>query len=266
MENESRGTLYPARLPTLHRLAAPAEISGLVRWFWIPEWDIAPGRVSRQELLPFAACNLVVDPGFVGFSGPPTQRSFRDLEGRGWAVGALLRPAAVPYFVARPSEVRDTTAEFNAPDLRVAVTAAMTADRDGETYRGEAVSAFSAWIVENIGAPTPSGSIGNAMADLIDTDPSITRVEHIADRLSMSVRTVQRLAERYFGLPPLTLIRRRRLQEAAELLRTEPGTSVAAIASELGYADHAHLANEFRDALGFTASRYRRSNPGGRGF
>jgi len=76
----------------------------------------------------------------------------------------------------------------------------------------------------------------------------------------MSVRTVQRLAERYFELPPLALIRRRRLQEAAELLRTEPSTAVAAIASELGYADHAHLANEFRDTLGFTASNYRHNN------
>lgn len=106
--------------------------------------------------------------------------------------------------------------------------------------------------------------MANALADLIDSDPSITRVEHVAERLSMSVRTVQRLAERYFGLPPLTLIRRRRLQEAAELLRTEPRISVAAIAAELGYADHAHLANEFRDTIGLTASSYRRSNPGTR--
>lgn len=260
MDNEWRGTLYPARLPTFHRYPAPSEVSNLVRWFWIPEWNIAPGRISRQELLPFAACNLVVDAGFVGFSGPPTRRSFRDLEGRGWAVGALLRPAAVPHFVTKPGEIRDTHNEFTAPELRGAVTAAMNADEDGETRRAAAVSAYSTWILENVATPTSVGLMANAMADLIDNDPFITRVEHVADRLDMSVRTVQRLADRYVGLPPLTLIRRRRLQEAAEMLRTDPDAPVAGIAAELHYADHAHLANEFRNALGMTASSYRHDN------
>jgi AraC-like DNA-binding protein len=97
--------------------------------------------------------------------------------------------------------------------------------------------------------------MANDRADLIDTDPSITRVDLVADRLSVSVRTVQRPAERYFGLPTLTLIRRSRLQEAAGLLRIEPSTSAADIASELGYADHAHFANEFRDTLGVIVER-----------
>lgn len=136
----------------------------------------------------------------------------------------------------------------------------MTSNRHGEARRDRAVTAYSAWIANNIEPPTPAGILANAVADLIDNDPSITRVDDVANRLSLSVRTVQRLAERHFGLPPLTLIRRRRLQHAAELLRTEPNTSVAAIASELGYADHAHLAGELRDTLGLTASKYRLGN------
>ena len=92
---DGRGILFPARLPTFHREPAPTGIEGLVRWFWIPLWDIAPGRVSRQNILPFPASNLVVDAAGVGLSGPTTGPSFRDLSGKGWAVGALLRPAAI---------------------------------------------------------------------------------------------------------------------------------------------------------------------------
>jgi AraC-like DNA-binding protein len=63
---------------------------------------------------------------------------------------------------------------------------------------------------------------------------------------------------RYVGLPPSTMIRRRRLQEAAERLRTDPDTTLAAVAAELGYSDHAHLANEFRSVLGLALGAYRR--------
>lgn len=36
------------------------------------------------------------------------------------------------------------------------------------------------------------------------------------------------------------------------------GTNLATVAAELGYTDHAHLANEFRSVLGLTLSTYRR--------
>lgn len=61
----------------------------------------------------------------------------------------------------------------------------------------------------------------------------------------------------YEGLAPATMIRRRRLQEAADRLRTNPDTTLAAVAADLGYSDHAHLANEFRSVLGLTLSSYR---------
>src|SRR5690349_17674242 len=75
------GVLYPARLPTFARLPPPDVVAGLVRWFWIPEWQIPPGRSSRQHLIAFPACNLVVEPGGVGLAGPTTRGSYRDLTG-----------------------------------------------------------------------------------------------------------------------------------------------------------------------------------------
>ncbi|MDO4243750.1 MAG: helix-turn-helix domain-containing protein [Actinomyces sp.] len=85
----------------------------------------------------------------------------------------------------------------------------------------------------------------------------MVRVEQLAGRLVMSVRSVQRLAERYIGLPPLAVIRRYRLQEAAQRLREKPGLSIGEVAADLGYADQAHLAADFRTVLGLAPSGYR---------
>lgn len=262
MEEQWRGALYPARLPTFHRLLPPPELADRMRWIWIPEWNLAPGRVSRQEVLPFPALNLVIQSEGVTLSGPATRRSHRDLRGSGWAVGVLLRPAAVPAFTADPGALLDTERPFDAPDLHAAVLAAMgvVADDDGGARRAaQAVAAVVHWFQAHVPVPSSEADPANRLEDLIQADPALTRVDQLAEQLGVSVRTLQRLARRYVGLPPLAMIRRYRLQEAAERLRTEPGVTVANIAAELGYADQAHLATVFREVLGFTPSGYRRS-------
>ncbi|WP_290859698.1 helix-turn-helix transcriptional regulator [Hamadaea sp.] len=237
-------------------MAAPDSVAELVRWFWIPEWDIAPGRTSRQHLVSFPASNLVVQPDLVMLSGPQTRASHRDLTGRGWAVGALLRPAATPSFTEAPADLRDTVRPFDAPELQEAVVAAMTvADRDER--HAAAVDAFSTWLDKNFQPATDQGRQANDLADLLDGDATVRTLDDAAARLHLAPRTVQRLATRYVGLSPVEMIRRRRLQEAAQRVRTEPGVSLAGIATELGYADHGHLTREFRERLGFTPSGYR---------
>lgn len=258
MDGDSRGVLYPAAMPVFHRLTAPECVASRVRWFWIPEWDIAAGRVSRQEVIAFPACNLVVEPDLVGLAGPTTRRSFRDLRGRGWAVGALLCPAAVPHLTAEPAALRDRYRPIHLPELHAGVVAAMTAgENDGDTRRARAVAAFTGWLAENLPPPDGEALLANAMAELIGRDPTVLRVADAASRLGVSARTLQRVARRYVGLPPGAMIRRRRLQEAAERLRSAPDANIATVAADLGYADHAHLTAEFRTVLGFTPSSYR---------
>lgn len=261
MDHDHRGILYPAGLPTFHRVPAPEPVAAWVRWFWIPEWSIAPGRTSRQELIAFPASNLVVEQSLVGISGPTTRASHRDLTGTGWAVGALLRPAAVPTLLARPADLRDDYRTVEQPELHAAVTAAMTSGDEPEVRRRRAVAAYCAWLVARLPEPGEEALLANAMADLVDADPTVVRVEDAARALGVSVRTLQRLATKYVGLSPSAMIRRRRLQEAAQRIRDEPGTDLAAVAAELGYADHAHLTRDFRAVLGFTPSSYRATAP-----
>ncbi|OFI39364.1 AraC family transcriptional regulator [Arthrobacter sp. SW1] len=258
MDESFKGILYPARLPIFHRLPAPAAVEHLVQWFWIPEWDIDAGRSSRQHVIAYPASNLTVEPHSVGFSGPTTRAGFRDLTGRGWAVGALLRPAAVPLFTDDPAGLQDAEVPLPLDELHRAVVSAMAVPDDGARRQG-AVDAFAAWLASFGGVASEEGLTANAMMDIIASDPDVVRIEDVSSRLAVSPRTLQRLAKKYVGLSPSALIRRRRLQDAVERARLEPSVDLAVIAAEFGYADQAHLSNDFRKYLGFTPGMYRRS-------
>lgn len=254
MVNPTRGVLYPARLPQFHRLPPTDAARELVVWFWVPEWDVEPGRSSRQEVVGYPALNLVVEPDAVSLSGATTRSSHRDLRGTSWAVGAMLRPAAVAALVDDPSSLVDGERILDEPELRAAVVAAMSS---GEGHRERAVDAFSAWIAARVGEAGDVALQANALVDVLLGESAATSPEEAATRLSVSVRTLQRLAHRYVGLSPAAMIRRRRLQDAAERLRVDPGADLAALAAELGYADHAHLTRDFRSVLGIAPRTYR---------
>ena len=120
----SRGHLNPGGI-RMTRLPAGGAVAELVRHYWIPEWDLPAGRIERQLVLGYPVCNLVVERDVVTLAGPTTRVSHRDLTGRGWAVGALLRPAAGPG-------VLDTG--MFGPPLGVAATA----DRELHARTGDA--------------------------------------------------------------------------------------------------------------------------------
>ncbi|MDQ0690708.1 helix-turn-helix domain-containing protein [Arthrobacter sp. W4I7] len=258
MERSFKGILYPARLPTFHRLPAPDPVAELIQWFWMPEWNIEPGRTSRQHLIAHPGSNLVVELDGVVFSGPTTRASHRDLTGHGWAVGALLRPAAVSLFTDDPFSLCDMEVAVVAEDLRRSVSEAMTT-YDGDARRGRAVNAFARWLACFAGpAVSEESLLANRLMDVIGSDGSVVRVEDAASALAVSQRTLQRVAKKYIGLSPAAMIRRRRLQDAADRIRLDASADLAAVAAELGYADHAHLTNDFRRYLGLPPSTYRR--------
>ncbi len=257
MTDPTRGVLYPADLPRFTRLPAVGPAAELVEWFWIPEWDLPPGVTSPQRTLGYPAANLVVEDGEAGLWGATTRVAERVLEGSGWAVGALLKPAALAALAASPRELVDTHVVVDAPELVASVTAAMPSDHAGS------VDAFAAWLAARVGPVTGEGRLADDMVRLLLGDSGILRIEDAAQRLAVSPRTLQRLAHRTVGLSPAAIIRRRRLQEAAQRVREDPDIRLADVAAELGYADQAHLANDFRTVLGFTASEYRGATPPG---
>src|SRR5690625_419437 len=105
---DGRGVLYPTKLPSFHRAPAHEDIDAWIRWFWVPRWELPPGRTSRQTVLPFPASNLVVQSDSVRLHGPTTGVSHQDLRGRGRAVGASLRPAGIASLHADPHGIKNS--------------------------------------------------------------------------------------------------------------------------------------------------------------
>lgn len=245
--DDGRGVLYPDQLPTrFRRIKPPVELQHAVRWFWIVQWNLPDGQVSEQKILPFPASNLVVEPHEVALYGPTTMMSIRHLTGQGFAVGALLRPAAMLGF----SPAHNSKATIEAPDLLIAVRQAL------RSSDAEAVGIYANWLCANLMDTDEAGLQANVMEDLIATNRSITKVQHLAQQLHCSERSLQRLAKRYVGVSPVKMIRRYRLQEAAYQLRIDSEKTIGDVAFELGYADQAHLNADFREILGISPKQY----------
>ena len=262
---QQRGVLYPQRLPEFRRYAPAAHLAHAVRWFWIPEWQLEAGERSVQQTLPFPACNLAIEASGIAFVGPPTRRSERVLEGSGWCVGALLRPAAANALATslgrKLDELHDSALQLEEAPLLHEIVGSMTSvDLMPEDRREQAMVVLGTWLSARL--PQPGTGSDAALANRLEevlADPTLIRADQLAPMLHTSPRTLQRLAERYFGLSLHSMIRRRRLQEGAARLREQRGLSIAALANELGYADHAHFTKDFKALLGVTPSAYRGS-------
>ena len=81
-------------------------------------------------------------------------------------------------------------------------------------------------------------------------------VEEIARRHAVSTRTLQRLFRRHVGVGPKWVLRRYRLQEAAEQLAAGERSDWTRLALDLGYFDHAHFIRDFRAVVGRSPSEY----------
>ena len=254
--HDERGILYPAALPTFQRREVPEAIGHLARWYWISQWSLLPGASSTQTVLPFPAANLVVQPEGVTLTGATTAISSRELTGRGWAFGVLLRPAGLVRLGADASEIVDTEQPYAAGALGDTVRAYM--DASDVAGAAEAMSRWWSEMSTGGAAADPDGpDQAERLIELAAADPGVVDVPGLAAGLGMSVRAVQRLAKQYIGLSPLRIIRRYRLQEAALRLRQNPDLTVARVAAELGYADQSHLAADFRTTLGLSPRDYR---------
>ena len=83
-------------------------------------------------------------------------------------------------------------------------------------------------------------------------------VDDLARRSAVGKRTLQRLFSEYVGVSPKWVIRRYRLHEAGERLRSGERLDCAQLALELGYFDQAHLINDFKSILGHTPTEFQK--------
>lgn len=247
---------------TLHWFDAPPGSSDIIDRFWVPVWSVPEGRVSRQSVLMYPGCVAVVYPTVAEFRGVHTGLSTVELEGDAWVVGVKLRPAAaylatrtpVVEFTDRAVSLSDAldTDDDTVREVVAQVRSIMTPAPNDENAQSQAAAAFGTLFTGL--TLDDDAHLANAIVDAAQ-DRRVNTVAELGDLACLSTRSLQRLCKNRLGLSPLWIIRRRRLQDAAGRLR-EPGASLADVAADLGYSDHAHFTRDFRTVTGMTPSEY----------
>lgn len=276
IEQDSRGILDPWMLRqrvTLNRYPAPETLMGLVDRFWTVQWDLPAGSVHSQQVLTHPGGNLSVShpdalestdaAGCIDelqpqarLNGVATGLTTRHMVGRGWAVAAMTTPGGLGAFVA--DSVADLTdqevplGQDLAIDETRLVRQLVGASDDDARVRLLTKALENALIPQRVDTARQVAGI----ARLAETDRSIRRLSDLASRASISSRTLQRLFAQYAGVSPSWVLRRYRLLDIAETVRNGERPSWARVATDLGYADQAHLVRDFHAATGQTPASY----------
>jgi AraC-like DNA-binding protein len=248
--------------PPIERFAASPAVADLVRRFWVPIWSLPPGETSVQRVLQYPVCQLVVAPDYARLVGPRIGMSTRELAGTGWALGAMLQPAAGALLLGASMRTL-ADRDVDLADVAALDGAALAHDvrlllGDDPTDVG-AQRAAAGLVEDALSALLPvdeEGLLVNALVSWVEERPEVARVGELGDRFAMTERSLQRLCARRVGLSPKWLIQRRRLHEAAGRLADPDRPSLTELAATLGYADHAHFARDFRAVTGLTPGEY----------
>ncbi|MBE1487458.1 helix-turn-helix domain-containing protein [Plantactinospora soyae] len=213
-----------------------------VELYWVVSWEYA--EPYRQLIVPYPRVHLTFRNGRATVQGVSSRHEIRVLAGVDGVLGVAFRPGCFrPFLGASVSSITDRAldaaeifpGEFPDPLDVPTVERYLLSRRPEPDARAESVAEIVATIAAN---------------------PTINRVDALADDLGMTVRGLQRLFAEYVGIGPKWVIRRYRLREVTERLERGEPVDWATLAAELGYADQAHFARDFKKMFGESPTWY----------
>lgn len=282
------------RSPPVHRYPPSPALADRVRRYWVPVWDLTEGTVSRQRVLQYPICLIVVTPAYARLAGPTRAMTVTELSGRGWACGVMLQPSAGWHLGGPVHRLVDTWRDLDQASiidgaaLTVQLREIMTGtadDPDSPEYPDRladpdrfidpdrpddpgrhraAIEALESQLAR-LPSMTDEDRLVDAAVGWIEDTRDVLRVTQVCDRFAISERALQRLFRRRVGLSPKWVIQRRRLHEFVHGLGVAGvagATDLADLAADLGYADQAHLTRDFRRVTGMTPAQFRRQRGG----
>ena len=214
-------------------LPPPRHLAASVACLWVREVDAAGTHV----VLPDGCIDIVASSAGVLTAGPDTGPVPTTLSAGETIVGVRFRPgAAAPVLGWPASELRDQ---------RVALED-LWGKRAREVIERGLLDAVARRLRD---APPPDPVVQQAIAELAGG----ARVSDLPARLFLSERQLRRRFHAAIGYGPKVFERVLRLQRLLALAPATPG-SLARLAAEAGYADHAHMAAECARLTGLSPS------------
>lgn len=252
----------------------PPAAARYVRCLWTLR-DSTAGTIQEQEkenandeetgdaALPDGSPELIINLGapfeYVAADGT------RIRQPRAFLVGQITRP-----FVVQPTGTVDLIAvrfeaygatlvcddlapltDSWAPIEALATTGVVELARalEEDTTAEGRVQLTDAWLERLLRERPPADPRVVAAVSAIRASHGAENLEALADSLSLSPRTLQRLFARQVGISPKLLARIVRFQRVLRAWRANPRT-FARVAVESGYFDQSHLVRDFRDFAG----------------
>ena len=244
----------------LQRRLPSADLAPFVSHYGSVAWDLRTPFVA--DTLPSPSGRLEIDVQSdvcrAEIIGIRTGRYDSRREGRGQFFVVELRAATLqPLLGASMSSLTDRAVPMTST-FGPRADAWVRALRRARSCEAE-FELTEAFLREVIPPMPPAVAKMRDVVERIAVDPALCRVEQVAEIAGLDMRTLQRHFRAYVGIHPKWVIQRYRLQEAAQQLRAAP-IALARLAADLGYADQAHFARDFRRVIGrppgdFVASR-----------
>lgn len=231
------------------------DLGDLVECHWEVRWDLPQGMSHLQRNLSHASVSVAWESDGLWIYGVPGKVFEREVAGSGRAFGTKFRPGAAKAIlpsldVGRLTGTRIPLVPLLVPGRSPPIPSIVT-----ETRFEESVRLAEGFWRELRSTRTAPESV--ALVGAIESDPSLLRVEILAERSGRSVRELQRMFRTEVGIPPKETIRRFRLQQAADRFDRNPETGCLDLAMELGYFDQSHFARDFRAVVGVPPETYR---------
>src|SRR6266581_4886521 len=255
-----RGVLRPdlaASHLRLDRHSPSDALAPFVDYYWIPRWDLRGQPPYEQTILPHPNVHLVFEASGAGIFGVDRRLFTRSLSGLGLAFGIRFTAGGFrPFWEAPISQLTDRVVPAarlfgpRAEKTRQAIVG--SCDVDDGVMIGYAEALLHSVIPER----DPLAGQAAALVARITDDPGLRRVDQLAAESGMTARSLQRLFADYVRVSPKWVMRRARLHEAAEHADSGEPVDWAALASDLGYADQAHLTRDFTVTIGVPPTRY----------
>jgi AraC-like DNA-binding protein len=112
------------------------------------------------------------------------------------------------------------------------------------------------WLLLHTQTSCHEAELARQIVAEIEATHSWTSVKQIAHAFSMTVRSLQRLFQRFVGASPKWVIQRYRLHEAMERITQQPDCNRTELALALGYFDQSHFLRDFKMILGISPGEY----------
>lgn len=118
------------------------------------------------------------------------------------------------------------------------------------------IDLFEDYVVKKLAGKTISPRLYTATCRVLQDAPADWSAQHMADRLGLSRRHLNRKFNEAFGVPVKTFLQINRFCSVLRYLHARQVVSLSDTAYQFGYADQAHFSHEFKTMIGQSPKKH----------